>query len=404
MFTGHAGIYDLYLGNNFVRNIHSLNNCTRQFERSLSKYLQIPYVFLLDSGRSALLIALDLLGCSNREVLVNAYTTDVVHSTIIAAGAQPQLFDINPITLEPAPDSIRQMKFDNIALIIHTGLFGLPCNPTGLLFEAQKHSIPLVEDACNSFGTRWREGLCGQYGSLAILSFRVGKPLSSGGGALLTRDLVLADKIRSRLRRVPEASSNSSFLLLLRILFDYCAFQPLVLKYFSRPLREATKGTSIGKLLTRGGVVDTARIANPISVRRMGKWQAALGLANLDQYPKRLIQRRRAGRLLVERCSDLPFTFLVNKNDNNWNGLFLPLLLPHDCADIFVDWMRKRHFDVTRFHAEAAQHSYQSFAQQNLPGTRLICDRLVCVPSTPAMLGKIEHFHTAAKCFADKHC
>jgi len=403
MIAGHTGIYDLHIGEGFTRNIRFLTDSPRQFEDSLSAYFGVPYVFALDSGRSALLIALDVLGCSGREVLVNAYTTDVVHHSIVAAGAVPRMFDLKPETLEPDLDFVRGMKCANVGAIIHTGLFGLPCNPTGMLQEAQKLGIPLIEDACNSFGTRWQDKLCGRFGSLTILSFRVGKPLSSGGGALLTGDPALAAKIRERLKVVAESSYIRSMLELIRILGDYLAFQPQILKYVSRPIRTATRGTFLGKMLIRGGVADNAVMPQALSVRRMGRWQAALGLANLDEYQSRATLRRRVGRLIMERCRDLPLRFLANGDDEDWNGLFLPLLLPSDCVKAFVQSMRSSGFDVTRFHAEVTQRENKYFSLQEFPGTRSICDRLVCVPSTPAMIGQIARFHCVASAFLDKH-
>ena len=357
----------------------------------------MPYVFMLDSGRSALLIVMDVLDCAGREVLVNAYTTDVVHKAIMAAGAMPRPFDLIPETLEPDLDSVRRSWSNNTAALIHTRLFGLPCNPTGLRQEARQWGIPMV----NCLGILWRGHLCGQFGQAAILSFRVGKPLSSGGGALVTNSPAIAEKIAARMKTVPQTPKALSLRQLLRSLADYIAFEPFILRYVARPLRSITKGTVLGRQLVRGGVVDTTNPPDRKLVRWMGQWQAALALANLDEYQDRIQTRQQVGKLIIARCHDLPLRFLVDEKKDDWNGLFLPVLLPSDCANRFVEWMRCHGFDVTRFHAAVPSLSFDRSVLHDLPGTRFISRRLVCVPSTVRMFMQVDRFYTVARSFLE---
>lgn len=402
MPSGYISIYDLYIGRRFGRYVRSVGRCDSLLSESLGAYFNAPYVFLLDSGRSALLVALKMFGCAGREVLVNAYTTGIVHQTILAAGAKPKPFDLVPDTLEPNLDSVRRNWSDRTAAVIHTGLFGLPCNPGELSEEAKRRGVPLLEDACNSFGATWEGRLCGQFGSATILSFRIGKPLSSGGGALITSDPRTAQRIVDRIKDTPPASPARSFTQLLRSLADYAAFQPLLLRYAARPIRSLTKGTSLGRQLVRGGVVDTTTASSWTRIRRMGHWQAALALANLDEYPQRVILRRQVGRRIVARCRDLPLRFLIN-DSADWNGLFLPVLIPGDYVDQFVRWMRGCGFDATRFHASIPEQSFGEIALRDLSGTNFISQRLVCVPSTVCMNGQEERFHEAARLFFQRN-
>lgn len=91
---GNISIYDLHIGNNIKGYLPSLRNTADLLNHKLeTKYINAS-IYLLDSGRSALFLALKMLKCGGREVLVNAHTTDIVHKTIITAGARPRPYEI----------------------------------------------------------------------------------------------------------------------------------------------------------------------------------------------------------------------------------------------------------------------------------------------------------------------
>jgi len=397
--SGNISIYDLHIGNDIRGNLLSLRNSADLLTLKLETKYRKASIYLLDSGRSALFLALKILKCEGHEVLVNAYTTDIVHKTIFAAGAKPRPYDINPETLEPDLDSIRNEWTDNVSAIVHTGLFGLPCNPSGIREESLRRNVPMIEDSCNSFGTLWHGEQCGLFGDLAIFSFRVGKPLSSGGGVLIINNPRIKKRSDFELTKVPAVSPVSSFFYFTRILLDYLAFNPFLLRFFTRRLRTYLRNSRLGRQIVRGGVVDTTSLPNPSKLRRMGIWQALIALANLEEYERRVTLRRDVAKKILKVCQNLPIKFLIEGLEDKWNGLFLPILLPSDCAEEYVEWMMRAGFEVTRFHYRVPELVFSRQIFERLPGTKLICKRLVCAPCTSQMNGRISKFYKAMKLF-----
>jgi dTDP-4-amino-4,6-dideoxygalactose transaminase len=257
----------------------------------------------------------------------------------------------------------------------------------------------MIEDSCNSFGTLWHGEQCGRFGDLAILSFRVGKPLSSGGGVLIINNPQIKNRSNFELAKVPAMSPVSSFFYFIRILLDYLAFNPLLLRFFTRPLRTYLRNSRLGRQIVRGGVVDTTSLPNPNKIRRIGMWQALIALANLEEYDNRVAIRRDVAKKILKACQDLPIKFLTEGLEDKWNGLFLPLLLSSDCAEEYVAWMMRYGFEVTRFHYGVPELIFSRQILERLPGTNLICERLVCVPCTYRMNDRIDRFYKATRLF-----
>ena len=183
-----TGIYDLHISPKFWLRLLSFKNYDDTLAEQIRSRTGSISVHPTDTGRSALFLALKMLNCDGGEVLVNAYTTDVVHSTIRAAGASPVCFDIDPVNLQPEMESVKKLISQKTRAAIHTGLFGFPCDPAGFVSDMASNSVPVIEDACNSFGCSIDGQPSGSFAGLAIASFRVGKPVSSGGGALIVND------------------------------------------------------------------------------------------------------------------------------------------------------------------------------------------------------------------------
>jgi dTDP-4-amino-4,6-dideoxygalactose transaminase len=379
MRTSH-GIYDLRCPRN-APGLRSGASCFREeFRRALCAFIGTEKVILTDTGRTALFLALGQLGCSGKEVLVNAYTTDVVHRTIEAAGAVPVPYDIDPVSLRADISSVAGRISERTGAIVHTGLFGFSCAPADMARHAQEWQIPLIEDACNSLGCIEGDVHVGLFGEYALFSFRVGKPLSTGGGALVANSAGQGEQsgISQTLRGVKRGGDIRT---MARIILDYLAMNPLVLRYVARPLRQATKNTPLGDKLVQGGVVDTASIPSMGTLQEMGEMQSRLALASLYEYSERMLGRRKRGRRLRAMLSATPMIPVGVDSGLNWNGLFCPALMPCGSAEELRSFCRRRGFDLSRFHAEVPGQIVPQNSWGAFPGTEELVKRLVCIPN-----------------------
>lgn len=348
-------------------------------------------LLLLDSGRSALYFLLDGIKSvkNGLDVYVNAYTTDVVHTTIRSLGLNLIPYDINPYNFEARTETL---DLSERSIFIQTGLFGFKSFNAELQQIVNNSGAFLVEDCCNSFKTGVSGKEAGTIGDAAIYSFRVGKALSSGGGALRVLNPRYREILNIKYEQIKEITAFKSKLKLLRVCLDYLAFNPLVLKNISRPVRKLQKYIPALSGLVKGGVVDTEFKVNSSKIHKMGKYQLKLANIRLANFNKEMTIKKAVSDTLTELLLEYPLHLYASDtlNYNGWNYLFYPILLNEGDPDKFVEHLRSNGFDATRFHHAAVKNSFPNLSREQYPGTFVLIDKLVVIPNTTRMLGKEE--------------
>lgn len=145
---------------------------------------------LTDSGTSALRLALSAAAAADRlPVAMPAYSCYDLATAAIGAEARVLLYDLNPRTLEPDPESLARVLDAGARTLVAVHLFGQPAPVDRLLDVCSERGILLIEDAAQAAGGRIDGRRLGSFGSLTVLSFGRGKGLTGGaGGALLAND------------------------------------------------------------------------------------------------------------------------------------------------------------------------------------------------------------------------
>ena len=174
------------------------------FEKDLSAYTGVAHVAALSSGTAALHLALILLGVSQGdEVLCQSFTFSASANPIRYQGATPIFIDsecdtwnMDPVILETAIiDRIKKGRKPKAIIVVH--LYGMPAKMDEIMEVAAKYEIPIIEDAAEALGSRFKGEYAGSFGQLGILSFNGNKIITtSGGGALLSQDEELIKKAR----------------------------------------------------------------------------------------------------------------------------------------------------------------------------------------------------------------
>mgnify|MGYP001019076889 CR=1 FL=1 len=192
----------------------------REVESLLSTYLNDVSVYTVDSGRSALYLALQTLGVgAGDEVIVSGYTCIVVPNAIVALGATPVYVDIDDqLCIDPVSLKARITPKTKAIILQHT--FGYPGQLTELLRIAKEAGIPTIEDCAHSLGSTYEGKPLGTFGDLAILSFGTEKIISSiRGGAVAVNNLAYMDAVKKKINTL----SLFPRLLLFRHLLYYPA-------------------------------------------------------------------------------------------------------------------------------------------------------------------------------------
>ena len=182
----------------------SLSSSPGDFKKYLRNYLHVKYCILGNSGRTVLYLLLKALkrkdGKSRNQVLIPGYTCYSVAASAAKAGLKISLYDIDPQTLSPDPDSLRHSASSRTLAIVHQHLFGIPTPIDGLKEIAQDTGAYLIEDAAQGIGGTLNGQPLGTMGDFGFFSFGRGKPLPLGcGGALVGKDQNILSDLQSRI-------------------------------------------------------------------------------------------------------------------------------------------------------------------------------------------------------------
>jgi len=173
------------------------------FEQDLEKYIgQNSYVAALSSGTAALHLGLILLGVkSGDEVICQSMTFSASANPIMYLGATPIFIDSEPETWNLCPIALEEAILDSISkgnrpkAIIAVHLYGMPYKVEKIHVIAKKYEIPILEDSAEALGSNYKEGKCGTFGDISVLSFNGNKIITtSGGGALVTKNKETKEK------------------------------------------------------------------------------------------------------------------------------------------------------------------------------------------------------------------
>ena len=168
------------------------------FEADLEKFVgQNKRVVALSAGTAAVHLGLLAAGVkAGDEVIVQSFTFCASSHPITYLGATPVFIDSEKDTWNMNLDLLEVAIKDRIAktgktpkAIVPVALYGMPYKIDRIMEIANKYGIPVVEDAAEGFGSKYKGQVLGTFGKYGVLSFNGNKMITtSGGGALITED------------------------------------------------------------------------------------------------------------------------------------------------------------------------------------------------------------------------
>ena len=161
-------------------------------------------VVALSAGTAAIHLALLACGVGpGDEVLVQSFTFCASSHPVTYLGATPVFVDSEPTTWNMDSDLLEVAIKDRIAktgkkpkAIIPVALYGMPYDCTRIMEIANRYGIPVIEDAAEGFGSKFKGQMLGTFGKFGVLSFNGNKMITtSGGGALICEDAESKNRI-----------------------------------------------------------------------------------------------------------------------------------------------------------------------------------------------------------------
>ncbi len=309
------------------------------FEREFAEFSGLPFALAVNSGTSALHLALLAAGVGPGDEVITTSNTfiatvEVIHYT----GARPVFADIDPRTANLDPGQAERAITPRTRAILPVHLYGRPADMDGFGRIAREHKLAIIEDACQAHGARYHDRPVGAWSVASAFSFYPTKNLGAYGeaGALLTADSAVAELVRS-LRN----HGQSSRYVYERIGYNYRmeAFQAAVLR---------------------------------IKLRWLGEWNA---------------YRRRIAELYRQRLADARLEMPVDEPGTE--PVYHAFAVYVDDRDAVREKLTEKGIDTALYYP-APLHFQKAcadlgFGPGSLPATERACERALCLPISPEL-------------------
>lgn len=170
-----------------------------EFEQAFAAYCHVEHAIGVNSGTSALHLALLAIGVEpGDEVITVSFTFAATVAAIHYCNAVPVFADIDPVTFTMNTDTLAQLITPRTRAILPVHLYGQPADMEPILTVARRHGVAVVEDAAQAHGAEYRGERAGGLGDLGCFSFYPSKNMGAcgEGGIVTTNNPELARKIR----------------------------------------------------------------------------------------------------------------------------------------------------------------------------------------------------------------
>lgn len=313
-----------------------------EFEKKLSNFLDNPNVLTLNSGTSALHLALRLANVKQGdEVITTPMTCSATNEPILSFGAKIVWADVFPSNGLIDPSSVEKKITKKTKAIICVDWGGTVCDLDNLLKIARKHKIKLIEDAAHGFGSTYKEKRVGSIADFTCFSFQAIKHITTvDGGALAT----LSEEDYKR-----------------------------------------------GKLLRWYGIDREAKVIGDSRIEvdipewgykfHMNDVSAVIGLSQMSEIGNILKKHRENAKYYLNTINNKYYKHPITSWKQNSSFWLYTLVLPSakDRSD-FSEFMNRNGVATSRVHRRNDDYSSFPKSKYNLHGVKNFYDREICIP------------------------
>lgn len=164
----------------------NFGDLVKRLENELCQELGVKYLRLVNNGTMALQVILSLFAKKDKKyVITTPFTFPATASAIVMAGFEPYFVDINPQTLNIDVDKVitaLEKIGHQVAALLPVHVFGNPASPIEFQNICNRYEIPLLYDACHTFGASYLNKALSSYGDASAMSFHPTKIFHTGEG------------------------------------------------------------------------------------------------------------------------------------------------------------------------------------------------------------------------------
>jgi len=174
-----------------------------EFEEKVCEFVNTKYGVAVNSGTSALHLALDALNLSNcDEVIVTCISFVASSNAIVYCGAKPVFCDVDPNTMNIDVSKIEPLVNENTRAIVAVDFTGQPCDYHEIRKIADKYDLKIIEDAAHSIGCKISQyphkPMVGSFADITTFSFHPVKNITTcEGGMCVTNNETYYKKMKA---------------------------------------------------------------------------------------------------------------------------------------------------------------------------------------------------------------
>lgn len=171
----------------FSTNWLGMGSVVKEFEEAVRDYIGVKHVVAVNTGTSAIHLAIDVLGIKPQdEIITPSLTYAAAIQAIIACRGEPVFCDVEESTLNIDIASVERKISKKTRAILPVHYCGNPVDMDTLFSLANKYRLIVIEDACHAFGTIYKGKKIGSFGHLTCFSFDPVKVITCGEGGCVT--------------------------------------------------------------------------------------------------------------------------------------------------------------------------------------------------------------------------
>ena len=307
-----------------------------KFEKNICKLINVKHCVALNSGTDALTLGLHLMGIKKGDEVITTPNSFIASAAaIVHLGAVPIFVDIcNDGNIDPK-DLIKKISKKTKAIMpVH--LSGRPCKMDKIISISKKYKIPIIEDAAQAIGTKFKNKFVGTFGKVGCFSAHPLKNLNAMGdsGYLVTDDKIIANKI---------------------------------------------------KLLRNHGIKNRNDITDFGYVSRMDNFQAGILNLRLKKLKSIIAKRRSNAKLYFQKLKKLKEIKLPYEEKNQFNSFHTFIILANK-RDKLKNYLEKKkistaiHYPKLIFDQKAYTNKFKKINSKHYPKSKYYVSNILTLP------------------------
>ena len=312
-----------------------------EFEGRLADFFGTPNVVSLNSGTSALTLAMRVAGIGpGDEVITTAMTCTATNLPVLSLGASLVFADVDPITGNINTESIEKLITKKTKAILFVDWGGMPADLDQIVSIARAHDLKVIEDAAHAFGAEYKGKKVGAISDFTCFSLQAIKHITTGDGGILTcKDPKDAERAK-------------------------------VLRWFGIDRSKNGLDSRIDQDIEEWGYKF-----------HMNDLNATIGITQMDHVDSILQAHRNNAKYYDEKLDK--YFVRQTEGDNRRSAWWLYTLLLPDMKsrDAFKKFATDNGVMVSQVHRRNDEYSvFKPFARKGLDGLAYFADRMVCIP------------------------